>query len=205
MSATSGQGGGRSEGVPVVFEVTSQALEVASGVNDLVVTPVTGAEAFRRYSWLFGPDKNKAGNFRGMVVNAKARKIYLISSGGANQALGVASIVMELVKEFSTDGKLNNPNVSSLEKTQRILLNGGFAILRSVTSIVPFTMGAALLALEGYVRIAEFVTGSDSAGKLVVDLQKLRAFIHETHQRQWSGDYWYDVVILPMNELVSGR
>ena len=189
----------------MVFEVTSQALEVASGVNDLVVTPVTGAEAFRRYSWLFGPDKNKAGNFRGMVVNAKARKIYLISSGGANQALGVASIVMELVKEFSTDGKLNNPNVSSLEKTQRILLNGGFAILRSVTSIVPFTMGAALLALEGYVRIAEFVTGSDSAGKLVVDLQKLRAFIHETHQRQWSGDYWYDVVILPMNELVSGR
>lgn len=200
MSATTTQT------IPPVFEVTSQALDAAGVVKDFVVKPLAGSEAYRHYHWLFGPQKNVAGNFRGMVVNVKAKKIYLIAKNAAhpaNQALGVASIVLELVKEFSTDSKLSDPNVSTLEKTQRILLNGGFAILRSVTSVVPHAMGAALMALEGYVAIAEFATGNQTAAKLVVDLQKLRAFIHATHQRQWSGQFWYDVVILPTSELLS--
>ena len=206
MSATSSQAGTNAAAtMPVIFEVASQATEMAGGINDLVVTPISGSEAYRRYHWLFGPQKNVAGNFRGMVVNVQAKKVYMISSAGANQSLGVASIVLELVKEFSTDSRLMDPNVSALEKTQRVLLNGGFAILRSVTSIVPFAMGAALTALEGYVAIAGAVTGSPVAARLVVDLQGLRQFINETHQRQWSGQYWYDVVILPADKLLSGK
>ena len=207
MSATSSQAGAKAaHSLPVIFEVASQALDLASGFNDLAVTPISGAEAYRRYHWLFGPQKNVAGNFRGMVVNVKAKKVYLIATNkGLNRSLGVSSIVLEVVKEFSTDSKLVDPNVSTLEKTQRVLLNGGFAILRSVTSIVPFTMGAALMALEGYVAIAGGVTGSPTAARLVVDLQQLRQFIHETHQRQWSGQYWYDVVILPADKLLSAK
>ena len=60
---------------PLIFEM----VEKTSNVNDFVLRPVTGSEAFRRFNVFPGPALNKSNNLRGMVVNARMRSIYKLS------------------------------------------------------------------------------------------------------------------------------
>jgi len=174
---------------PVIFEVVQQA----GNVNELVLKPISGAEAFRKYSLLLGPSLNKSGNLRGMVINAKMRYVYNLS-GNVGNKLAVVSALINIYKELSRAQAVWNSNAPASDKFSHITMLTSAAVLRSVTSIVPTVASLAAMSVEGYAMLFSAVTGNRSGDAFAKELDAAQKQISEIHSRQWDGEVWYQVI-----------
>ena len=174
---------------PLIFEM----VEKTSNVNDFVLRPVTGSEAFRRFNVFLGPALNKSNNLRGMVVNARMRSIYKLS-GNVGEKLAVVSALIEVAKEYSKIQTVYNSENSNLDKTSHITLLTSAAVLRGVTSIVPTAVHYTLLSAEGYAMLLSLLTGNQSGNALAAKLDAADQKVTEIHSQQWNGEVWYKVI-----------
>ena len=191
----------------VVVEVLDTAVGMAGKVkdaNDYVVKVVAGSEAFRKYNWLAGvPVLNSAGNLRGMVVNPRMRAIYTMSVNfgeklaKADQALGLASIFIEIAKDYPRLQQAFDSDAPLNDKGPLMLSLASMAILRAVTGVVP--AGAHLLAksLEGYCDLAFVLTGGSNTAPLTwaEGLQSLDSQITAAHRQIFDGQNYYNFIM----------
>ena len=69
---------------------------------------------------------------------------------------------------------------------------GSFAILRSVTSIVPTVIELGALSVAGYAELYSALTGSSSGSAVAGKVTGFAAEIKTIHSRQWDGENWYN-------------
>jgi hypothetical protein len=138
----------------VIIETVDAALEKTHGAADWSVAGMkaySGKVAFREYSLLIQlPLKNTAGNFRGMVVNKRARVIYdfTVDAGEvlekAGTVLFIAGVAIELSKRWGYVTKTINSSDDTSTKAQKLMLTGSTCILSGFASLAP--TGTHLLA-----------------------------------------------------------
>ncbi len=174
---------------PFIFEMVEKTINM----NDVVLKPVTGAKAFRKYSAILGPALNRSGNLRGMIINSKMRSVYKLA-GEVGHKLAVVSALIAVAKEYSRVQKVWNSNASRPDTFSHITVLTSAAVLRSVTSIVPTTFSYAALSAEGYAMLFSLVTGNQSGNSVAAKLDAAQKRISEIHSRQWDGEVWYKVI-----------
>ena len=107
--------------VPYI-EITERELKTAEGVHATIDIGNTalklynGARAYRDYNWLLNqPRFNAAGNFRGMVVSAKAKAAYIVNIKNAQvleefaKHAAFAGAAIEFAKNVSQSQFTNDP------------------------------------------------------------------------------------------------
>lgn len=179
---------------PLIFEYVESAVNVAGNVNDFALKPISASEAFRKYSWLTGsPVLNKSGNLRGMVINARMRTVYNISST-AGDKLALLSMLIEVGKEMSRIRKVYDTDMDGGEKAARILLLGSAGILRAVTSVVPTAFHLGSMVVQGYAQLISLLSGSSTGTALSDKIASVDAQVSAIHRKQWDGETWYHVI-----------
>jgi hypothetical protein len=173
---------------PFIFEM----VEKTSNMNELVLKPVTSAEAFRKYNAIVGPAMNRSGNLRGMVINAKMKLVYKLA-GDVGNKLDVISALIEITKEYSKLQKIYKSNSPGLDKASHISFLLSAAVLRSATSLAPAFVSYTILSVEGYAKLFSLVTGSQSGNTFAAKLDGHQKKIFEIHSQQWDGENWYKV------------
>ena len=108
--------------------------------------------------------------------------------------LAVLAVLVEVGKEMARIQSIWGSDADWTKKTEHITMLGGFAILRSVTSIVPTVIELGALSVAGYAELYSALTGSSSGSGLA---RKVTDFATETrtiHGRQWDGENWYNFI-----------
>ena len=195
MASRSGDAQVQAAGMPHILVECGAALDggirVLGQFGDYVVTPISGARAFRDYSWVSSlPAMNSTGNLRGMVLSKSFRTIWNVSTN-VGEKLQLASIVIEFAKELSRMQQVWKSDTSVNEKGPRLLFMGSAAILRGVTSVVPEAVHLLALSAEGYLDIAGAASGSAKPLELATTLQSADQWVSSTFQAQWNGENWY--------------
>jgi hypothetical protein len=79
------------------FESIEEPLQVVE-VTQKGVEILSVSVAFRRYNWLFQPLQNASGNMRGMVIDAKAGRVFAVSKA-VGRKLQVLAVLLALAEE----------------------------------------------------------------------------------------------------------
>jgi len=187
-----------------VIEILDASLDAADKVDNVnkVFRVIAGSEAFRRYDWLRNvPATNVAGNFRGMVVNAKWKTAFQFSNkigeglDAAGNALVLASLAVNLYKAKDRIAQILSSNTSDTDKAARLSAYTSSLILATLGGAVP--AGAHLLAmsLEGYLMLAQLSTGGrlDTAGA-VNKLRSLDANVGHAYNTVADGDQLFNFI-----------
>ena len=162
----------------------------------------SGSEAFREYNWLRqAPVLNASGNLRGMVVDKNARVVFNFSSNLLEKldkyqnALVLASVIIELAKESDRVKAIAASNDSWEAKASKYSLIGSMAILRALTGTVPAAAHIVATSLEGYIGIADLATGhSKTTQKMLGGLRAADARVTSTYNQVLDADNAYHFI-----------
>jgi hypothetical protein len=112
-----------------------------------LVQMISAAEAFRRFSWLKdAPVLNASGNYRGMVISAQWKSVYVYSSSvqdlasKAGDALTLLSIADELIKSRQQITAIVNGSDSQTIKAAKLSSQVSGIALRVLAHIAVGTL-----------------------------------------------------------------
>jgi hypothetical protein len=157
--------------VPVLQLVHGQQanLETAdkvAGVADIAragVRVVTGTNAFRVYDALANNiGRNSAGNFRGMVVSARWRMLYQLSSDSKNLFgnLGyLASLAGGLAEAAPEIEAISSSNNGAGTKALKLTVIAGRLSQRALLGVIPTGVHLIYKSLEGWCMLAGLAGG----------------------------------------------
>jgi hypothetical protein len=189
----------------VVVEITDRA----SNVHDVTewankgIRIISGSEAFRSYDWLKGvPKVNSVGNLRGMVINQNPRIVWNFSSNMGQKLeksgaiLRYAGILVELGKQFNRAVETASSSEPWDVKSSKLSLMFSMAVFRAVTGGVPLGAHLIALSLEGYLGIADIVSGGrfKQLPKQTENLRALDSTVTSTYNQIYSDEYAYHFI-----------
>src|ERR1035441_652423 len=103
-----------------LVEDIAEVTDDAAGV----VRMISALEAYRRFSWIMdAPVLNAAGNYRGMVISAQWKTVYVYSSSVADKAQNIAillSVADELMKSRQQITAIVNGNDDGYTKAAKL-------------------------------------------------------------------------------------
>ncbi len=153
-TSTSSSGSVQSSSHPhALVEVAAHAHEVIDSIHSKTEKAnsafkfAAGHAAFRKYNWIKAtPVLNRAGNLRGVVINARARTAFnfLVKSGEAlefaGKALLIAGVAIEVAKATDRLEAIAHSSGSDSDKAQQFSLAASMIVTRALLSpVVPVT------------------------------------------------------------------
>ena len=169
---------------------------IAGGAKQL-----TGAAAFRKYSWLTNArGLNVSGNFRGMVISANSKTAYVFVSKIENAAGNLAAftaLVGELETATGNVYNIVNGRGTRLEKASRISTEISATCFRAVLKLKVGVISAVSLSisLNKYVNpLCAFNRDCRAGSKIATDwLGQIKARLNSKIDQVVTGDgiyYW---------------
>lgn len=171
---------------------------VSSGSNAL--RAISASEAFRKYNWLSKlPVTNASGNFRGMVVSARWRTVYQVTSDVGDVLdkvtlfVGLATNIVQSAPQIEA---IAGSNDSWEIKGAKISTQVSSIALRTVGGGIPFGVHLFALSLEGYCRIAGLITGPSwgAPNQALRKLQMVDGFVQTKFNAVTDGNNIYTFV-----------
>jgi hypothetical protein len=143
---------------------------------------------------------NKSGNLRGMVINARARSIYGLTTNIGDRltryesALFLASVAIEFAHEGHKAVAVWNGEENASQKAAHLSLIGSMAIFRAVTGVVPQATHLLAKSIEGYLMIGDFASGGrlhQGATHAIESLNMIDKVVTTTYKDIYSSDQMY--------------
>ena len=184
-----------------------------AGNGNVVIQRISGVEAYRKYSWVRDVvESNKAGNLRGMVINAKARKIYSFS-GKVGGKLALFQLSLEFAKQFNTgykniDNILSGPDSNNV-KFSKISAEVSGVCARSLGNVVLSTVDGITLVLQKTKWInptywLDYVmNGGQQFNKSLTFMNNLTSEMKTSVNNVWSGNNVYQHVNIYSDKLIE--
>ena len=105
------------------LHLVEDIVEITDSAAD-AVRMISAAEAFRRFNWIMdAPVVNAVGNYRGMVISAQWKTVYVYSSSVADKAQNIAillSVADELMKSRQQITAIVNGNDDGYTKAAKL-------------------------------------------------------------------------------------
>jgi len=189
-----------------------EVVDVA-GNGNTVIQRISGIEAYRKYSWVKDVvDKNKSGNLRGMVINAKAKKIYSFS-GKIGSKLALFQLSVEFAKQFNTgrkniDSILSGSDSNSI-KASKISAEVSGACARTVGNFVLSTVDGITFVLQKTKWInptywTDYVmNGGKEFDKSMTFMNDLTSEMKTSVNDVWSGNNIYQHINIYSDKLIE--
>lgn len=184
-----------------VIEILEDGLSATGSITSInkVFRIISGSEAFRTYNWLKNvPATNVAGDFRGMVVNARWRGAYQISNKLADnlEAAGnyiiLASLALNLYKNKEAIARILSTKDPSATKAAKLSALTSSMILATIAGVVPAGAHLLALSLEGYLRLASLASGQKfNSSDAIKKLAKVDASVRHAYKVVSDGDELY--------------
>ena len=161
QTAQTGRSNGKGMAPHVVIEMQN-AVDQIDHVSS-VMKVISGSEAFRKYKLIAGkPALNAAGDLRGMVVSARWRTVFQVSSKLGSVAGNVATLATLANNIYQArarvDAIMNSKDPLSV-KGPKLCLELSSLCLRTAGSGLTGGVNALALSVQGYLMTAGYVVG----------------------------------------------
>lgn len=189
-----------------VIEIVDTTDRVVGSLSSAagILKAISASEAFRKYNWIAGsPALNLSGDFRGMVISAKWRTVFNVSSK-VGDVLGnlavIAALAGNIVNARTEIEQILSSNASADIKAAKISDQVASVAIRTVAGVVPVGYEALSFSLQGYCQIGGLLSGGRfNAQACINNLKSSRAWINTTYQNVTDGNNIYNFINVHIN------
>jgi len=178
---------------------------VKSSVN-VAAKSIAASEAFRKYQWLKKmPKLNKAGDLRGMVINAKARVVYdfTVKYGTKLEKFNTfVTVAVALADSAEQTYDIVQGKDSWDIKAAKLGTQATAVAMNVLTGVVTAPAHALLLSLQGYCDMADVLRGQ-AVGTCGSNLKALDSAIMTSAKQVSDGKNIYTYVNTTINPRIS--
>lgn len=185
-----------------IFDV----VDAAAGI----VKRISAIEAYRKYSWLQdAPGVNVMGNYRGMVINANWKSVYLYSSSIGEKAGNIAillSVASEMMQSRERITSILNSNEDRFTKAARLSSQASGISLRVLSHLAVGAISNSNWVLKMTRKVnPAFWLDQKQFMETLDSVDRFTGWLNARTDSYLSGDNIYYFTTLVAEKLVSSR